>query len=159
MIVNAIISAIFIAACAIFRPGMPVTVLTVILLIGGFFRALEFTAVNTIAYADIDARRMSRATALAAVGQQLSISTGVAVGAFLVELSLRWRGATELVPEDFTPAFLVVALISASSALLFWKLPADAGAEMAGRAPTKTDENAEKAEPIAAGETSDQRVG
>ena len=159
MIVNAVISAIFIAACAIFRPGMPVAVLTTILLIGGFFRALEFTAVNTIAYADIDARRMSRATALASVGQQLSISTGVAVGALLVDMSLTWRGATELTPADFTPAFLVVAAISASSALLFWRLPADAGAEMSGRVTEKTDAVAVKAEPIAAGETSDQRVG
>ncbi len=159
MIVNAVISSIFIAACAVFRPGMPVTMLTLILLIGGFFRALEFTAVNTIAYADIDPRRMSRATALASVGQQLSISTGVAVGALLVELSLKWRGASELTPTDFTPAFLVVAAISASSALLFWKLPADAGAEMSGRLPEKTETNAVKAEPIAAGETSDQRVG
>ncbi len=30
------LASIFIAACAIFRPGMPVTVLTLILLIGGF---------------------------------------------------------------------------------------------------------------------------
>ncbi len=126
-------------------------------MIGGFFRALEFTAVNTIAYADIDPRRMSRATALASVGQQLSISTGVAVGALLVELSLSWRGATELTPADFTPAFLVVAAISASPALLFWRLPADAGAEMSGRTPDKAEAAAAKAEPIAAGETSDQR--
>ncbi len=159
MIVNAVISAAFIAACAIFRPGMPVAVLTTILLIGGFFRALQFTAVNTIAYADIDARRMSRATALASVGQQLSISTGVAVGALLVELSMRWRGAAVLEPADFTPAFLVVAAISASSALLFWRLPADAGAEMSGRVPAKAEATAVKAEPIAAGETSDQRAG
>ena len=159
MVVNAITSSIFIAACAVFQPGIPVSVLVIVLLIGGFFRALEFTAVNTIAYADIDPRRMSRATALASVGQQLSISTGVAVGALLVEMSLRWRGATELTPADFTPAFLVVAAISASSALLFMRLPADAGAEMSGHATGTTKVDADKAEPIAANETSDQRAG
>ena len=52
-----------------------------ILVMGGFFRSLQFTSLNTIAYADIDNRRMSRATSLVAVGQQLSTSVGVALGA------------------------------------------------------------------------------
>ena len=56
------------------------------LLIGGFFRSLQFTSLNTIAYADIDHRRMSRATSLVAVGQQLSISVGVARRRALVEI-------------------------------------------------------------------------
>jgi EmrB/QacA subfamily drug resistance transporter len=160
LIANALISAILIAAIALFRPGMPASVLIVILLVGGFFRALEFTAVNTIAYAEVEARRMSRATALVSVGQQLSISAGVAVGALMVELSLRWRGATEFTAADFTPAFLVVAAISGASALWFWRLPADAGAEMSGRVPPKVEaEPEQKAEPIAAAETSDRRLG
>jgi EmrB/QacA subfamily drug resistance transporter len=155
LLFNAIVSSIFIAACAIFTPGMPVAVLVTILLIGGFFRALEFTAINAIAYADIDQRRMSRATALASVGQQLSISTGVAVGALMVELSLRFRGSEQILVSDFTLAFVVVALISGSSALVFRALPANAGAEMSGQAPASPG----KAEPIAAGETSDQKMG
>ncbi len=160
LIANALISAALLAAIAVFRPGMPASVLIVILLVGGFFRALEFTAVNTIAYAEVEERRMSRATALASVGQQLSISAGVAVGALMVELSLDWRGATEFTAADFTPAFLAVAAISASSALWFWRLPADAGAEMSGRVPAKVEAVPEQtAEPIAAAETSDRRLG
>ena len=61
-----------------------------VLVIGGFFRSLQFTCINTIAYADIDKRRMSRATSLVSVGQQLSISTGVAVAALVVEMTLRF---------------------------------------------------------------------
>ena len=52
-----------------------------VLMIGGFFRSLQFTSVNALAYAEVPASRMSRATALAAVGQQVSLATGVAVGA------------------------------------------------------------------------------
>jgi MFS family permease len=160
LIANALISAVLLAAIAIFRPGMPVSVLITILLVGGFFRALEFTAVNTIAYAEIEERRMSRATALASVGQQLSISAGVAVGALMVEMSLSWRGATDFTAADFTPAFLVVAAISASSAIWFWRLPTDAGAEMSGRLPPAAQPEPEaKVEPIAAAETSDRRLG
>jgi hypothetical protein len=87
------------------------------------------------------------------------MSAGVAVGALMVEMSLNWRGATEFTAADFTPAFLVVAAISASSALWFWRLPADAGAEMSGRLPVKAEVVQEaKAEPIAAAETSDRRL-
>ena len=84
--VNAILSAAFLAACAGFRPGTPVVVMMAVLVIGGFFRSLEFTSINTIAYAEIDKRRMSRATSLVSVAQQLSMSTGIAVGALAVEL-------------------------------------------------------------------------
>ncbi|MGE3988552.1 DHA2 family efflux MFS transporter permease subunit [Pseudorhodoplanes sp.] len=158
LVANALISAALIAAIAIFRPGMPVSVLIAILLVGGFFRALEFTAVNTIAYAEVDQRRMSRATALVSVGQQLSISAGVAVGALMVEMSLRYRGAAEFTAADFTPAFLVVAAISAASVFWFYRLPSDAGAEMSGRTAIET-EPVKDAEPIAAAETSDRRLG
>ncbi len=48
------------------------------LLTGGFFRSLEFTAVNAIAYADIEPQAMSRATSFASVAQQVSLSLGVA---------------------------------------------------------------------------------
>ena len=78
---------------------------------------------------------MSRATSLIAVGQQLSISVGVAVGALAVDLTLWWRGHDTIMAEDFRPAWLIVAAISALSCVLFWRMPSDAGAALAQRAP------------------------
>lgn len=49
-----------------------------VLLAGGFFRSLQFTAVNTLTYADIGPERMSRASSFAAMAQQLGISLGSA---------------------------------------------------------------------------------
>ena len=79
---------------------------------------------------------MSRATSLVAVAQQLSQSVGVALGALALETVLRFNGQPALVAEDFPPAFLLVALVSASSILLFARMPPNAGAEMANRRPT-----------------------
>ena len=79
-------------------------------------------------------RHYLRATSLAAVGQQLSLSTGVALGAAVVELVVRSKSAETIGAADFPLAFLVVAAISASSALLFRRLPENAGAELAGGA-------------------------
>ena len=88
LLYNALISSGFLLACATFVPGMPFWAMIVILLSGGFFRSLQFTSINTIAYAEIEPAKMSRATALVAAAQQLSLSTGVAVGALVVETTL-----------------------------------------------------------------------
>jgi hypothetical protein len=68
--------------------------------------------------------------------QQLSLSLGVAIGGYALEIVglVADRPATDL--DNFTVAFLVVGLISAASALYAWRLPRNAGAEMAGRART-----------------------
>jgi len=133
LLYNALVSSAFLAACAAFVPGFPYSAMIVILLSGGFFRSLQFTSINTIAYAEIEPPKMSRATAMVAAAQQLSLSTGVALGALVVEITLRLKGSTTMGAADFPPAFLVVALISASAILIFWRLPLDAGWELSGR--------------------------
>jgi MFS family permease len=134
---NALIASLMLMACAAFTATTPVPAMVAVLLLGGFFRSLQFTSVNTIAFAEIEPHRMSRATALVAVAQQLSQSVGVAVGALVVETVLRLRGHGTLNAEDFPPAFIVVGLIAASSTFLFATMPPDAGADMAKRRGTK----------------------
>jgi EmrB/QacA subfamily drug resistance transporter len=150
LVVNAVISAAMVALCATFVPGVPFAWIVGVLLVGGFFRSLQYTSLNTVAYADIDARYMSRATTLVAVSQQLSLSVSVALGASLVEITLAWRGAEKISAADFQPAFIIVALISAATFLMFRRLPPDAGAEVSRR------QSAASTGPTAAG---DQKQG
>jgi EmrB/QacA subfamily drug resistance transporter len=133
LLYNSLISSAFLAACASFVPGMPFAVMIAILLAGGFFRSLQFTSTNTIAYAEIDPPHMSRATTLTAVAQQLSLSTGVAIGALVVEITLRLKHGTAMSAADFPPAFLVVGALAATASLIFYRLAPDAGAELSGR--------------------------
>ena len=133
MTVNAVISSIFLAACALFTVTTPLLLIVIILVVGGFFRSLEFTAINTVAYAEVEPPQMSRATTLVSVNQQLAVSAGVAVGAFSVESTVWIRHMNELTADVFAPAFLVVALISTVSAFFFWRMPDDAGHEISGR--------------------------
>jgi EmrB/QacA subfamily drug resistance transporter len=133
MTINAVVSSFFLAACALFTATTPLLLIMIILVVGGFFRSLQFTAINTVAYAEIDPGQMSRATTLVSVNQQLAISAGVAVGAFSVESTMMLRHVTELSAGVFAPAFLVVSLISAVSAWFFWQMPDDAGHEISGR--------------------------
>jgi len=133
LVANAVISAALLAVCAAFTQTTPVVVMFGLLMIGGFFRSLQFTSINTIAYAEVEPNRVGRATALVSVGQQLAISAGVALGALVVELTLHFRGNGPLQAADFPPAFLAVALISGLSALIFARLAPNAGEEMSAR--------------------------
>jgi hypothetical protein len=76
---------------------------------------------------------MSNATSFAAVGQQLSLSTGVAIGAAALETSRALHDGGMLRAEDFAPAFFVVASISALSLFSFVRLSPNAGDELTGR--------------------------
>jgi MFS family permease len=133
LVSNAVISSCFIAAVALFTAGTPHIVVLAVLLVGGFFKSLEFTSINSIAYADIDARAMSRATSFASVAQQLALSSGVAVGALVLEFERMGRADTTVVAGDFTLAFMLVAVIAASSVFIFAMLPKEAGASLSAR--------------------------
>ena len=132
LLYNSLISSAFLAACAFFVPGMPFAAMVAILLSGGFFRSLQFTSINTIAYAELEPRQLSKATAMVSAAQQLSLSTGVAVGALIVEITLRLKHADAMGAGDFPPAFLVVSILSASAGLIFLRLRPDAGIELIG---------------------------
>jgi fucose permease len=132
LVFNCLISAAFLAANGLFRPDTPQMILLVVLFVGGFFRSLQFTALNALGYADIDHAGMSKATSFSAVVQQLSLSSGVAIAAAVVEETRSLSLDAKIGPQDFPPAFFVVAAITAASALVFMRLPHDAGAALSG---------------------------
>ena len=134
LVTNAIVSSFFIAAIALFTAGTPHIVVLAVLLVGGFFKSLEFTSINSMAYADIDNKTMSRATSFASAAQQLSLSAGVAMGALVLEFERMGRHDGSVIASDFPLAFLLVAAIAASSALVFARLPKGAGASLSAQA-------------------------
>jgi EmrB/QacA subfamily drug resistance transporter len=136
LVSNAVLSSLFLAAIALFTAGTPHWVILAVLLVGGFLKSLEFTSINSIAYADIDSKAMSRATSFASVAQQLSLSAGVAIGALVLEAQRMGRGSEDVVAGDFPLAFVLVAAIAATSSLIFAMLPKGAGASLSARAHT-----------------------
>jgi heme O synthase-like polyprenyltransferase len=134
LVTNAVVSSIFIAAIALFTASTPHVVVLGVLLVGGFFKSLEFTSINSIAYADIDKKAMSRATSFASVAQQLSLSAGVAIGAIILEFERIGRPDGTVLAADFPLAFLLVAAIAASASLIFARLPKEAGASLSAPA-------------------------
>jgi MFS family permease len=142
LIVNGLISGAFLAACALFTPSTPHWLLLLVLLAGGFFRSLQFTALNAISYADIEQPKMSRATSFASVSQQMSGAVGVAVAAICVEAIQSGFGDSELGARDLSLAFVLVAIVSSLSVFVFAQLKPDAGAAVSGRMVSTSEERA-----------------
>lgn len=134
MVSVSVISALFIMACALFTTTTPIVIMLIIVFCGGFTRSLQFTAINSIAYAEVDNAKMSHATSLTQMAQRLSLSLGVTVAAFTLHLAS--GGSSPLPQSAYVIAFIVIGLLSMSSSLLFAQLPTDAGEEMAGRRQT-----------------------
>ncbi|WP_114943724.1 DHA2 family efflux MFS transporter permease subunit [Microvirga calopogonii] len=132
LIVNAFIGAAFVAANGFFTPETPHWLMMVILLVGGCFRSLQFTSLNAIGYAEISNREMSYATSLSSALQQVSLSVGVAFGAFVLEAVAGLDGNPTITASDFGPAFWAVATVSALAGFVFIGLSPTAGAEMSG---------------------------
>lgn len=132
LLANAWISSAMMAALALFTAATPGPVIMAVLLVGGFFRSLQFTSLNTLGYADVPQERLSRATALVAVAQQLSLAAGVAVAAMLLDGSRLADGRSGLLAVDFTRAFAAVGLLSLAAVWWYRQLAVDAGAEMSG---------------------------
>lgn len=133
---NGVLSSVLLACYGLFRPDAAAAAIIGFLLVAGFFRSLQFTALNAMAYADIEPPRMGHASSLAGMMQQFSLALGVAVGGYALQFAAVLGGRPANDPMNFTWAFVVVAGIGALSTRTFARLPPDAGAEMAGHAHT-----------------------
>jgi EmrB/QacA subfamily drug resistance transporter len=136
LIWNGVISAVMIAICAAFRPTWPAAAIYAALLIGGFFRSLQFTAYNTLAYGDVPRSRMSSATSLYVTCQQLAATIGISTGAVSLEVSMAWFDHATPQLIDFSHAFLLVAMFTLVAAPIALWMPRNAGDELTGRRST-----------------------
>ena len=130
--VNALIVAGTFMAYGLFNPATPHWLIYAVLLTGGFFRSLQFTSLNGMAFADIDQERMSRASTMSTMGQQLAQSIGIGLAATLLRLMMVHAHARHLSAATIAPAFVVIGFVSLISTLFFIGLPADAGAGLHG---------------------------
>jgi EmrB/QacA subfamily drug resistance transporter len=142
LVFNALIAALFAVAPALFTVATPPMLIIALFLVGGLSRSLEFTSLNTLAYADVPIERLSRATSFAAVCQNLSGSVGVTIAALGLDIAQRTMGGGDLALAHFPPVFILVAVISASSVLLFMQLSKSAGASLLPDEALKTVEPA-----------------
>jgi len=132
LVANGLLAAAGVALGALFTASWPVAALFAALALGGLFRSLQFTSLNTVAFADVPLERLSAATSLYGTAQQLPPALGVVLATASLEASKHGHGHATLQATDFAAAFLVAGLVVASAAPFALRLPRDAGAAVSG---------------------------
>jgi EmrB/QacA subfamily drug resistance transporter len=135
LVVNGLLVAAGFLACAMLTPDTPIPVMAVILFFCGACRSMQFTALNTIAFADVKPAQMSGSTALFSMLQQMNAGIGVALGAVALQVAEHLTGdATSAHPSvlDFRIALVVMSALAALAVINAMRLPRHAGAEVSG---------------------------
>ncbi len=134
LLANGVLSAVLLALVGLFRPGWSEFLIYGILICGGFFRSLQFTAYNALAYSDIPRPQMSAATSFYATIQQVSMTLGVSAGAASLTVSMAMLDHATPMLLDFSIAFGVVAFFSLLSTPVSLLMPRHAAMEVSGYA-------------------------
>ncbi|PHV03932.1 MFS transporter [Janthinobacterium sp. BJB412] len=129
LIVNTVLIGLTIGLYSFVQQGTPIYAIVMISLCLGFFNSLQFSSMNSIAYADVDKADSSMASTIASSMQQLSMSFGLACGSlitgwYLADLPQSNRVA---LTGALHHAFLTLAVMTILSSLTFWTLRKEDG--------------------------------
>jgi len=134
LIVNTLLIGGTICLYALVNAATPIAVIVLIGLSVGLFNTLQFTSMNSIAYADIETPDSSMASTIASSMQQMSMSFGLACGSLITGWYLGNLPQTDqaAVTGALHHAFLTLGGLTMLSSLTFWTLRADDGRNISG---------------------------
>jgi EmrB/QacA subfamily drug resistance transporter len=136
LVVNGLLCAAGLAACALFDARWSLAAIAVTVSLAGFFRSIQFNALGAIAYAGLPPGRIAAATTLNTMAQQLAVMLGISLSALVVDLSSRQAGHAVPAGTDFTPAFCLLAFFALGAVPACLRLRADAGHDLIGHRPS-----------------------
>ncbi len=137
LLVNGTLTTLTIVGCAALTPSTPYTVIAIVLFASGLTRSLQFSALNSLAFADVPPEQMGAANTLANVVQQLTLGFGIAAAAAAVHLAALLHRDAAISPtlRDFRTAIVAAAIMAAVSTLDALALSPDAGSLVSGHRP------------------------
>jgi EmrB/QacA subfamily drug resistance transporter len=130
LISNTVILGALIWLFAAIGVGTPVWMIVALAFCYGFFSSLQYTAMNTLVYADITEPETSSASSIASTTQQMSISFGVATASLLTAVFIPDRfhtSAPEMI-HGIHYAFIVLGALTVFSTIVFRELKSTDGA-------------------------------
>ncbi|HEV7856871.1 MAG TPA: MFS transporter, partial [Herminiimonas sp.] len=148
LIVNTLMIGITIALFSQVTSSTPIPLILVLGLSQGFFNSLQFSSMNSMAYADVRTEDASMASTIASSLQQMSMSFGLACGSivtawYLGDLPQSDRAA---VINALHHAFLTLGGLTILSSLSFWTLRANDGESVSkGIVPAPVEKQAAQA--------------
>lgn len=141
LIVNTVMIGVTIGLFSLVHAGTPFVFIVLLGLTQGFFSSLQFSGMNSMAYADIDSASSSMASTIASSTQQLSTSFGLACASLIAGWYLGNLPQTDrvAVTHALHLAFLTLGAMTMLSSLSFWSLRVNDGESLSGRQPAPVD--------------------
>jgi MFS family permease len=129
LVVNTVFIGITIGLFATVKSGTPLAVIVALGLMQGFFNSLQFSSMNTLAYADVAPDDSSMASTISSSFQQLSMSFGLATGSLVTAWFLGNVPQTNrlMVTSALHSAFVALSVVTILSSLAFWGLRREDG--------------------------------
>ena len=124
LMVNTVMIGVVVCLFSLVSAATPIGLIVLLGLAMGFFNSLQYTSMNSMAYADIDAPDSSMASTIASSMQQMSMSFGLAFGSLIAGWYLGDLPQTDrmAVTTALHHAFLTVGGLTILSSLSFWSL-------------------------------------
>jgi MFS family permease len=124
LLANTVLLGASIALFATIGGGTPVWLIVVQAFAFGFLSSLQFTSMNTLAYADVTPEQTSMASTIASTMQQMSMSFGVAAASLTAAVFVpdRVHADARQMMHGIHEAFLVLGGLTAVSASVFARL-------------------------------------
>ena len=137
LVVNTVLIACCIAGYSLIGPGVSVWTILALGLTMGLFNSLQFSSLNTMAYADIDAADASMASTIASTLQQMSLSFGLASASLVTVFFLSDLPQSDhlAVTGALHHGYLMMAALTLVSSLAFWGLRKNDGESISKGAP------------------------
>jgi EmrB/QacA subfamily drug resistance transporter len=134
LISNTMILGLMIALFATIGTGTPVWLVVMQVFVFGFFTSLQYTSMNTLAYADVSEEATSGASTIASTTQQMSISFGVATASLATAFFIpdRFHTNSPQMIEGIHKAFLALGGLTILSSLIFRELKEGDGTSVSG---------------------------
>ncbi len=129
LVVNTVLIGVTIGLFSLVGAGTPFTVIVALGLAQGLFNSLQFSSMNSMAYADITTGDSSMASTIASSLQQMSLSFGLAWGTLVAAWFLGTVPQSDgiAVTAALHRAFLTLAALTIVSSLSFWTLRPEDG--------------------------------
>ena len=124
LVVNSVLIGIIIGLFSLVGNHSPLAFIVPLSRAKGFFNSLQFTSLNSMAYVEVESVGSTLASAIAGSMQQLSLSSGFAIGSLVVGWYLADLPQTDPagVHNSLHHAFLTLGVITVISAWSFWTL-------------------------------------
>lgn len=127
LIINTFFVALVLLSLATIKAGTSVHTIGFFTFLYGFLIALQYTAMNSLAYANLANDDMGAATSIMSTIQQLAQSFGVAVAALMLQL---FSTHSLLSIKIFHQTFITIAIMTFLSLLIFMQLQKEDGREL-----------------------------